>query len=95
MHFSEFTESHAVLLMKDYKASKTYLNLFPFVIDTAAYYDDELRKPPKGIFSYIGGTRNKLTYMGTQPPTSVDFSTFGFGETLSKEFDLFYKTFAS
>ncbi len=87
----KFTDSLSVLLMHNYEEPDSYLNLSPFVIDTAMYMQEEFRKPIKGVFMYNGQHNKKPVYTGTAPPDNINVGDFNFGNKLFKELDLFYK----
>ncbi len=91
--FPEFTESHSVLLMQDHKQPNTYLNLYPFVIDTSPFIDND-KKITKGVFMYVGNQNNKLEFSGTLPPINVNFNDFNLGKDILEKLELFFNRFA-
>lgn len=92
LDYSDFTESHSVLLMQDFKKTHTYLNLYPFVIDTTPFAEEN-NKLTKGVFMYIGSQNNKLVYVGTDPVINIDFSQYDFGKHIMGKLNLFTENF--
>lgn len=72
-----FTDSHCVLLMKDFKKPREFLNLSPLVIDTRAEVLDAREKfaLKKDIFLYTKYHNGRLFYAGTEVTEKVDLST--------------------
>lgn len=72
-----FTDSHSVLLMKDFKKPHEFLNLSPLVIDTRAEVLDAREKfaLKKDIFLYTKYYNGRLFYAGTEVTEKVDLST--------------------
>jgi hypothetical protein len=72
-----FSDSNAVLLMKDIKDFRDYLNLSPLVIDTRTETIDQKEKfnIKKDIFLYTKFQHNKASYIGTEVTEKCDLSS--------------------
>jgi hypothetical protein len=71
-----FCDSNAVLLMKDIKDLKEYLNLSPLIIDTRTETIDQKEKfnIKKDIFLYTKFMNNRVLYIGTEVTEKCDLS---------------------
>lgn len=86
-----FTESHAVLLLRDLKAIEEYLNLSPLIIDTHSEAIDAKEKLDirKDIFLYTKIKGDHLMYAGTEATEKCDLRPLGnYAELLDEYRDM-------
>jgi hypothetical protein len=71
-----FADSNSVLLMKDIKDFKDYLNLSPLIIDTRTEVIDQKEKfnIKKDIFLFTKFQNNRVLYVGTEVTEKCDLS---------------------
>lgn len=83
-----FTESHAVLLLRNLKAIDEYLNLSPLIIDTHSEAIDAKEKLEirKDIFLYTKIKGDHLMYAGTEATEKCDLRALGNYADLLEEF---------
>jgi hypothetical protein len=83
-----FTESHAVLLLRNLKAIDEYLNLSPLIIDTHSEAIDAKEKLEirKDIFLYTKIKGDHLMYAGTEATEKCDLRVLGNYADLLEEF---------
>lgn len=88
MQFESYADSNSVLLMKDFKIPKEYINLSPFVIDTRPEIIDQKEKfgIKKDVFLFSKFHNDKLYYVGTEVTEKVDLSTLSFYPELVLQF---------
>lgn len=84
----QFTESHAVLLLRNLKTIDEYLNLSPLVIDTHSEAIDAKEKLEirKDIFLYSKIKGDHLMYAGTEATEKCDLRALGNYADLLEEF---------
>lgn len=84
----KFTESHAVLLLRNLKAIDEYLNLSPLIIDTHSEAIDAKEKLEirKDIFLYTKIKGDHLMYTGTEATEKCDLRALGNYADLLEEF---------
>ncbi len=82
-----FADSNSVLLMKDIKDFKDYLNLSPLIIDTRTEVIDQKEKfnIKKDIFLFTKFQNNKALYVGTEVTEKCDLSALSNYSELVKE----------
>jgi hypothetical protein len=82
-----FADSNSVLLMKDIKDFKDYLNLSPLVIDTRTEVIDQKEKfnIKKDIFLFTKFQNNRVLYVGTEVTEKCDLSALSNYPELVKE----------
>lgn len=82
-----FSDSNAVLLMKDIKDFKYYLNLSPLVIDTRTEVIDQKEKfnIKKDIFLFTKYQNNKVLYIGTEITEKCDLASLSYYPELVRE----------
>jgi hypothetical protein len=82
-----FVDSNSVLLMKDIKDFKDYLNLSPLIIDTRTEVIDQKEKfnIKKDIFLFTKFQNNKVLYIGTEVTEKCDLSALSNYHELVKE----------
>jgi hypothetical protein len=82
-----FADSNSVLLMKDIKDFKDYLNLSPLIIDTRTEVIDQKEKfnIKKDIFLFTKFQNNKVLYVGTEITEKCDLSTISYYPELVKQ----------
>lgn len=86
-NFESFFESHAILLFKDYRSPKEYLNLSPFLIDTSVYLKNERVDGIKpGIYVYNGMRNGNFLYYFTNGYEYAAMNTLPLFSELEKEF---------
>lgn len=83
-----FTESHAVLLLRNLKAIDEYLNLSPLIIDTHSEAIDAKEKLEirKDIFLYSKIKGDHLMYAGTEATEKCDLRALGNYADLLEEY---------
>jgi hypothetical protein len=83
-----FSDSNAVLLMKDFKTPTEFLNLSPFVIDTRTETIDSKEKfsIKKDIFMYTKSSGDRLMYLGTEVTEKCDLTTLASYPALLEQF---------
>jgi len=91
--FEEFSDSHAVLLMKDFANPKEYLNLSPFIVDTSTLLENQKIPGIKnGIYLFSQIREDKYLYLLTNAPEQAvfnDLPNFGY---LREQFEDFRQT---
>lgn len=99
--FEKFTDTHAVILVKNLKnAPNEFLNLSPLIIDT--HFEkmesrEKLTQLKKDVYLYSKWDKNtkRLHYTGTETVEQVDMRLVSFYDTLVKEFEEIIGTFSS
>ena len=88
MQFASFADSNSVLLMRDFKVPKEYINLSPFVIDTRPEILDQKEKfgIKKDVFLFSKFQNEKLFYVGTEVTEKVDLGSLSFYPELLLQF---------
>lgn len=83
-----FSDSNAVLMMKDLKTPTEFLNLSPFIIDTRTETIDSKEKfsIKKDIFMYTKYSGDRLMYLGTEVTEKCDLTTLGSYPALLAQF---------
>lgn len=84
-----FSDSNAVLLMKDFKAPPTeFLNLSPLIIDTRTETIDTKEKfnIKKDIFMYTKFVNDRLMYIGTEVTEKCDLTSLSNYALLVEQF---------
>ena len=83
-----FSDSNAVLLMKDFKVPNEFLNLSPLIIDTHPEIIDSKEKfnIKKDIFMYTKYKGDKIMYLGTEVTEKCDLSNLSNYDALVEEF---------
>ena len=73
---SEFSDSHAILLMKSIKDPNQFLNLSPFVIDTHTerMNNKDISNYKKDVYLFTQFDRDRLVYTGIESCTTNDLS---------------------
>jgi hypothetical protein len=91
-----FTDSHAVLILKDFKNLDEFLNLSPLIIDTRSEVLDCREKfaIKKDIFLYTKFVKGKLHYVGTTVTEKCDLTLLSNYNQLLNEFQEFLKVIA-
>ncbi|HRH69908.1 MAG TPA: hypothetical protein PLB89_10415 [Flavobacteriales bacterium] len=84
----KFTESHAVLLLRNLQAIDEYLNLSPLIIDTHSEAIDAKEKLEirKDIFLYTKIKGDHLMYTGTEATEKCDLRALGNYSDLLEEY---------
>ncbi|MFI5148757.1 MAG: hypothetical protein ACHQRM_03425 [Bacteroidia bacterium] len=97
MQHDVFADSNSVLLMKDFKVPKEFLNLSPLIIDTRPEIIDSKEKfnLKKDIFMYTKFGNDKLMYVGTEITEKCDLSSLSNYPVLIEQFKELLATFAS
>jgi hypothetical protein len=91
--FDEFSESHSVLLMREFTSTKEYLNLSPFVVDTSTLLENQ--KVPgikNGIYLFHQIKDDKYIYTLTSAPEQAVFNDLPNFEYLRNQFEDFLRT---
>jgi hypothetical protein len=91
IEFDIFSDSNAVLLIKDLKSPNEFLNLSPLIIDTHTEIIDTKEKfnLKKDVFLYTKYSSEKLMYVGTEITEKCDLSTLSSYPTLVEQFKNF------
>lgn len=86
--YHQFADSHAVLLMKDFKEPSEFLNLSPLIIDTRPEVIDQKAKfmLKKDIFLFSKFQNGRLHYVGTEVTEKVDLTSLSFYPDLADQF---------
>ena len=91
--FDEFSESHAVLLMKEFNSPKEYLNLSPFIVDTSTLLENQKIPGIKnGIYLFHQIRDNKYFYLLTNAPEQAVFNDLPHFDYLREQFEDFRRT---
>lgn len=87
---TEFTDSHAVVMTKNLKSLRHFLNLSPLVIDTHSEVIDSREKfnLKKDIFLYSKYRNNQLSYVGTETTEKCDLRPLTNYGALVSEYEL-------
>ena len=99
--FEKFTDTHAVLLVKNLKnAPNDFLNLSPLIIDThfeTMESREKLTQLKKDVYLYSKWDKNnqRIHYTGTETVEQVDMRLVSFYDMLVKEFEEILSTFSS
>ena len=91
--YNAFSESHAVLLMKDFSSPEEYLNLSPLVVDTSTLLENQ--KVPgikNGIYLYHQVKDGNFAYVLTNAPEQAIFNNLPNFDYLKAQFDDFAQT---
>ncbi len=92
--FEEFSESHSVLLMKEFASPKAYINLSPFVVDTSTMIDNQKIPGVKnGIYMFNQVKDGRYLYTFTNVPELAAFNDVPQFDFLLKQFDDIRETF--
>jgi hypothetical protein len=85
--YGEFCDSHSVLLLKDFRSPKEYLNLSPFVIDTNWIKKDYILTDIKeGIYLYTDVNNGKYMYYFTDGSEQAAFNSLPIFQRIRQEF---------
>jgi hypothetical protein len=94
-----FSDSYAILLMKDTKIPNEFLNLSPLVIDTRSEsgYTIDLKKKniTKDIFLYTKFYRGTLHYIGMEATEQCDLTSLSNYQILVEQFNEYIDRFKS
>ncbi|MDH3648907.1 MAG: hypothetical protein OEQ53_04445 [Saprospiraceae bacterium] len=91
--FDAFSESHAVLLMKDFNSPEEYLNLSPLVVDTSTLLENQkIAGIKNGIYMYQQVKDGKFAYILTNAPEQAIFNDLPHFDYLKAQFDDFANT---
>ncbi len=98
--FNKFTDTHAVLLVRNIKnAPDEFLNLSPLIVDT--HFEkmesrEKLTKLKKDVYLYNRweAHNRKLHYAGTETVEKVDMTLVSFYDQLVNQFEDILKTFS-
>ncbi|NND35027.1 MAG: hypothetical protein HKN76_20745 [Saprospiraceae bacterium] len=86
--YDEFSNSHAVLLMKDFTNPKEYLNLSPLVVDTSTLLDKgKVPGIKNGIYMFQQLRNDKYVYALTNASEQAAFNELPNFEFLQEQFD--------
>lgn len=91
--YDDFSESHSVLLMKDFVTPKQYINLSPFVVDTGTLLGEQRMAGVKnGIYLFQNYDKGKYRYALTNAPETATFNDLPNFEDIEGQFDDFRQT---
>lgn len=91
--FDDFSESHAVLLMKDFSNPKEYLNLSPFVVDTSTLLENnKIPGIKNGIYMFQQIKNGNYLYALTNASEQAVFNDLPNFDYLQEQFEDFRAT---
>ena len=91
--YEEFSESHSVLLMKEFSSPKHYLNLSPFVVDTSTMIENQkIQGIKNGIYMYGYMKDERFIYVLTNAPEPAVFNDLPQFHYLKNQFDDLHAT---